>query len=358
MPTILRRFSRFTLHTFLLAVAVIAAVFAVVAWLTRPHSVVTISSPVVSPSGNQIALVIVRGDKRAFDDAQSFERFAATMDVRLWLVSLKNQKPTVTKAEISGGGSPLTWARDESHIVFVSGRIDLTPASNYEGLDSLDLQTGVVTPLAPAEVRTPQYSRNGSWLGYVRGSDLIVKNVRTGQHRLVQSAVSHHYWCWSPDSSCVFYIRDGLVVCQYDLQSNSERILFAASAVDEKYPSYVICSPDGTLLGYHFDNWFHTIDLASGQIKKQFPCDHYFIDFDWNATGICYVDAVDGERNKKARLMFFDPMTGKATVVATGPFAYPRWLDHSKILVRQGNTELWTYNVSDGAGARVFSGPK
>ena len=356
-----RSFRRFTLRTLLVVTAVIGGGCAIVAWLLREptYPVVLISSPVVSPSGDKIAFVATRGDQRSFNwqktgDVDAFVRFSETIDTRLWVVSLKDGESTDTRAEISPGPTPLTWARDQSHIVFVSGRVDSTSTADFMALGSLDLQTLAVSPAAPAEIWMPQYSPDGTYLGYVRGSDLTVEDVRTGVTTLVQSGVSHFYWCWSTSNSVVFYVRDGLLVCEYDLQSRSERVLFAAPAADEKYPGHVICSPDSSLLGCHIDGWFHTVDLTSGEIEKHFDCVHYFVDFVWYASGICYLDALDGEHKSKAKLMVYDPLTGTSSLVATGPFAYPRWLDDSRILVRKGNTELWAYGVRDGKGQKLF----
>ena len=110
---------------------------AVVAWLLRDPSypVLQISSPVVSPSGKEIAFVMARGD-RSFGrqhsgDVDAFE----TIDVRLSVVSLSDGKTTDTGAEISSGSTPMTWAPDESHIVFVSDDSDETATGNYMGLD-------------------------------------------------------------------------------------------------------------------------------------------------------------------------------------------------------------------------------
>lgn len=356
-----RSFRRFTLRTLLIVMAVIGVGCAIAAWLLREPSypVVQISSPVVSPSGKQIAFAIVRGDKRSFDwqhtgDVDAFERFSETIDVRLSVVSLSDGETTNTGAEISSASTPMTWAPDESHIVFVSGHIDETATANYMGLDSINLTTRTVKSIASPEIWMPQYSPDGTYLGYVRGNELIVENTKTGQRTPIQSGVSHHYWCWSPSNSDVFYIKDGLIVCQYDLQTSSERTLFAASRVDDKYPAHVVSSPDGTQLGYHFDDWFHIVDLQSGNTTKQFKCDHYFLDFDWNVTGICYVDTVDGERRNKAKVMVFFPNSGNSSLVATGPFDHPRWLGNSKILVRKGNTELWSYGVADGKGVELY----
>lgn len=357
-----RYFRRFTLRTLLLLVALIGVGCAIVTWLLREpiYPIVLVSSPVVSPSGEKVAFVLTRGDERSFNrqktgDVDAFERFSETIDVRLWIISVNDGQSTDTRAEISGGSTPLTWGRDESHIVFVSGRIDPIATTSHMALESIDLKTRGLASVAPGEIWMPQYSPNGANLGYVRGSDLIVENLQTGKRTLVSSGVSHHYWCWGVNNSLVFYIRAGLLVCEYDIRSGSERILFSAPVAEEKYPSHVICSPDGSLLGYHIDDWFHTIDLKSGKIEKHFKCDHYFIDFDWNVSGICYVDAVNGERKSKAALMVYDPIARKSSIVATGPFAYPRWVGTSRVLVRKGNTEIWTYGVPDGKGAKLFA---
>ncbi len=334
---------RFTLRTLFILVSLIGVGCAIVAWLLQEptYPVVLIASPVVSPSGKQIAFVVVRTDETDDD---------GPINVRLAVVSLSDGQTTNTAAELDMVQTPMTWARDESHIMFVSGHSD-----NFWGLDSIDLATRNVKSIASPEIRMPQYSPNGTYLGYVRGNDLIIENMRTGQRTHVQSGVSHYYWCWSPNNSDVFYIRDGLIVCQYDLLTNSERILFTASSGDE-YPAHLVSSPDGSQLGYHFDDWFHIVDLQSGNTSKQFKCNHYFLDFDWSVAGICYVDAVDGVRRSKANVMVFDPTSSKSSLVTTGSFSHPRWLDNSMILVQKGKTELWSYSVVGGKSVKL-NGP-
>jgi hypothetical protein len=354
-------FRRSFLLGLLIAIGWIVAVFALVHWQYRTpnYPIVQISSPVVSPSGQKVAIVVVRGDKRSFDwretgDIAAFNRFSHTIDVRLAVLSLADTQAIDTRAEISNGLNPMTWAADESHVVFVSGRIDPTATHNYMGLDSIDLATLTTKYVAPAQISTPRYSPDGMYLGYIRGDDLMLENIQTGEQRLVQTAVNHYHWCWSPGSAEVCYIKRGTSVCQYDLQAGSERVLFAAAPTADKHPSHVIFAPDGQQVGYHFDGWFHTVDLQSGKITQQFQCDHYFVDFDWNATGICYLDRVVGDRRNEAKVMVFDQDGGKSSLVTVGPFSYPRWIDKSTILIRKGNTELWTLDVADGSGRRLF----
>jgi hypothetical protein len=187
-------------------------------------------------------------------------------------------------------------------------------------------------------------------------SDLVVVDPSTGQRKTPENSVYRYALCWNPKSSQLFYIGEH-GVWQYDLSNDKKRVLWSAKGAEQQYPKRLICSPDGTQLGVHFQHgWFCTIDLTSGILQNRFKCDHYFADFDWNTAGICYFDAVDGERKGKAQLRVFDPITGKSSLVVKGALSYPRWLNTSEILVRKGNTELWRYRIADGQGKRIFSG--
>ena len=96
------------------------------------------------------------------------------------------------------------------------------------------------------------------------------------------------------------------------------------------------------------------MDLRTGKSVRHFQCDHFFLEFDWGAKGICYLDAVQGERRNLAKLMLHDPVTRKSSLIATGPFSQPRWMGGTKILVCKGNLELWEYRIDNLQGARLY----
>ncbi|WP_230773226.1 TolB-like translocation protein [Roseiconus lacunae] len=313
-----------------------------------------VSSPVVSPSGDKVAFAVTRGEEGALDFQAGVEAFSKTTDTRMWVVSLKNGEATDTRAEICTASTPLTWAHDESHIVFVSGRLDPLHNPSFQSLESIDLQSHELALIESERAWGPKYSANGTHLGYIRDTDLIVENVQAKERKLLAKRVNRYNWCWGVGNSRVFYIRDGFLVCEFSLQSQTERILHSASPEQGVFPLHVVCSPDGSLLGYCIDDWFTTIDLRTGETRKRFKCGHYFLAFDWNASGICYVDALDGDQRTNARLMVFNPSRETSTPIAEGVFAFPSWASDSQIIVRKGNAELWLYSVADGTGSKLF----
>lgn len=309
------------------------------------NSKVAVTTPVVSPLRDKVAFVL-------------YHETGTTAESQVAVVNVSDGKIFHTNA-VTLPGHTMTWSLDQSRIVFISGDVVPTRAERLWALDSIDLSSGKVSQIAQPRVKSPKFSPDGKHLGYVQDEELVVEQIKTGQRQQIQSNVSEYYWCWGTDDSTVFYIRNDFNVCQYDLKSQSERVLFAAPPGDDlPLPEDLVGSPDGSQVGYHFDGWFHTIELESGENVRRFKCDHYFLDFDWNSTGICYVDTVNGERRKQARVMVFDTVTGTSSAVVTGPFSYGNWLGKSKILVRKGNNELWVYDVDDGKGVKVFGATK
>jgi hypothetical protein len=119
--------------------------------------------------------------------------------------------------------------------------------------------------------------------------------------------------------------------------------------------SDLVRSPDGQQLGFHCpDEWFRTLDLATGTAVRRFQCDSYFVDFQWGESGICYLDKLTENRRGETKLLVYDPGADTSTLIATGPLFDPRWVDASRILVRKGRWELWIYDVDEKTGTRVF----
>lgn len=301
-----------------------------------------VTTPVVSPLKDKVAFVL-------------YHETETTAESQVAVVNVSDGKILHTNA-VTLPGHTMTWSLDQSRIVFISGDVVPTRAERLWALDSIDLSSSKVSQIAQPKVKSPKFSPDGKHLGFVQDEELIVEQLKTRQRHQVQSNVSERHWCWGSNGSMVFYIRNRFTVCQYNLKSKSERVLFSAPPGDDlPSPEDLIGSPDSSQVGYHFDGWFHTIEPESGKNVRRFKCDHYFLEFDWNSTGICYVDAVQDERRKQARVMVFDPVTGASSTVVIGPFSYASWLGKSKILVRKGNDELW---VDDGKRVKLFGTTK
>ncbi len=339
----------------------------------RPeYPVVCIASLAVSPSGDSVVFVVARADPKMYqglfsekttptERARTVQEYSATFSSRLWVLSLKDGKTRETKTEVMPCSSSLAWSPDGSYVAFVSAPIEKdakgNPSHNKDNIGCFPLRSGKVTAwYGTSNCRSPKYSADGQFLAFVQDNDLVAVNLSNNQTKTLQDSVWRWQLYWNPKSPQLYYIRKGSV-CEYNLSNNKQRVLFSANTEEDQFASFPICSPDGKQVGFHLnDKWFHTINLASLEVERRFKCDHYFVDFDWNSSGICYLDTADGEYKSKARLLVFDPNTGQSSLVATGPFAMPRWLNKSEILVRRGNVELWTYPVAGGQGKRVFSG--
>lgn len=136
--------------------------------------------------------------------------------------------------------------------------------------------------------------------------------------------------------------------------------LLAAKAGDDYREAdigHLLVSPDGRQLGFHRNGVFSTVDLQTRAVNEMFRCDHYFCSFDWQESGIVYLDQHDGDRRHNAVLAVYDPDEHTSTVIDAGPFAYPHWVDGSHILVRSGNATLLLYDVPAGCPKVIF-GPR
>ena len=164
-------------------------------------------------------------------------------------------------------------------------------------------------------------------------------------------------WLWGPKDEVVYYIRDGHSICSMRLADRKETVLLKLEIVDREYPSMLILSPTGEQLGIYFRSMFWTLDIATRRLKKWFHADHYFVAFDWNDAGVCYIDTLGTDRRRDARLMV-NRLDGQPSfVVASGRFSHPNWLTKSQILVLRKNVELWTHDAQSGKG-RVLYAPK
>lgn len=118
--------------------------------------------------------------------------------------------------------------------------------------------------------------------------------------------------------------------------------------------AYLTLSPDPDTVGFYAGKTFYAIYLNSREAAPLFSCDHWFTAFDWQKSGIVYLDAVDGERRRKARLMVFDTLTKTSREIAVGPFAFASWAQGDTIIARSGRSQIVLIDSRTGASRLLF----
>jgi hypothetical protein len=184
--------------------------------------------------------------------------------------------------------------------------------------------------------------------------NLVLVDAKSGTSRVFVEGIYPWQWCWATDGKSVYCIREnGRSVFQKQVDDpNQVTELFAAQESQEA--SFIVSSPDGRSVGIEAGGTFHTIDLATLEVAKRCRADHYFAEYSWNPSGVCYLDKVGAERETRANLMVYDLAENREKCVATGAFAYPRWISKDEIVVRQGNAEVWRYHIQTLKGEKLF----
>lgn len=358
---------RFSLLQLSLVVSIAAIAFALAAWQHREpvFPIMTVVHPVASPSGDKVAFVAIRGGQGA---GASSGVDSDTISCQLSVLSRTNGRIKHTQAEVGFDPYPMTWGSSESNLIFVSkAERDRFPGL-FGSLKSLNLRSSQAAQISPGYVDRPRASPDLQYIGYIfsntttGSSSLKIKHLQTAQETEVHPEINAYHWCWGPNSNCIYYLKDsgngGLAIARYDLKSMIEMILFSAIETDIHYPSHLIVSPDDLHLGFQYGDNFRLFEIESGATALGFKCDYYFqdfVNFDWNKAGICYLDSVAGKREKgPVRLMVYNPDTRISSLIATGAFAYPSWLDERTILVRKGDNELWAYDALNGKCSMLY----
>jgi len=314
----------------------------------REAPITVIGAPAASADGDRVAFFITRQANAKSRD----------MDSHLWVVDVNSRAAADTGAELLAAFYPLSWSPDGKSLVYTSGRND-----NFAALEQLELGPMTTRQLAPPTCFAPQYSPNGKYVGYIsrNGNDsLAVLDLDNGQMQVLATDVNQHYWCWAPDGSAVFYIRDSHIYRRSPGGGDAVLVYGSAENGDQKASdlSHLVCSPDGSQLGFYQDGCFRVSDLDSGQVRQLFQCDHYFLDFDWSAAGICYLDQSAEERRNEAKLMVCEPTSAEVRHIATGPFSQPSWLNDNQIVLRYGDKQLWVHTLETSQGELLVSPPE
>jgi len=359
---------RFSLRRMFVAISVVAMLLGGFVWFVNflsrmPEGVELVTEITPSALGKQVAFLACHG---GYDDEWTGVRdfiseysgyYAYPESVRLMLMNILEG----TSLDLGAGAlawRSIAWAKDESMLAFVSG--EFRPNDDRKRLQIFDLSTGTTNRAFLGSdwcIQSLAFSPDGKSLAFVENynnTNLTLLNIDEGSTTVLASGVNAHYLKWSVDGNSVFCIRNGLEIWQLGVHERSEKLLFRGKDMDENYPYILVPSPDGRRLGFGYACGFCSLDLETHEVEKWFDCRHYFVTFDWNDEGICYLDAVDEEIKSKARVMVYDPATGSNEEVAVGRFADVAWLRKGVLIVRRNNAEVWELTIRGRVMKRLF----
>lgn len=363
---------RFTLRELLIGLGILgigASVIRLIVVDAKP-AVVVITDIAVSHDCSRICVATALSDSRAWSrlktgdlSQRTSDTVSRTFDTRVVVVDTRDGAVSKTPARPSGETRTLTWKPDGSAFAVVSGRLgrNASGKSYFQGVDVYNCSTGTVVQRLPPRSRWPQYSPRGDLLGAVCNGSLLFLDVVSGTVR--GSAVGMTIdsgdlpWCWHPSGNIVYYVTDDQKIRQYRLDTAVWKVVYQDHHSNNARIDHVMCSPDGRLLGFYHAGQFRIVDVDKGLVKDSFQCGHYFLEFDWNSTGICYVDAGTGRSRRDLGILRVYNLADRSnTVVAKGPFALPRWLNRNEVVVRVGDTSMWAFRVGDGSSRCLYEG--
>lgn len=359
---------RFSIRTLLIALTVLGVLLGCGALFVRslsrvPDEVELVTAISPSSSGKRVAFIAYHG---GYDDEWTGVRdFIAEHSgyntypdsVRAMLLETADDR-LIDLGPGELGSGPIALPNDESMVAFVSSRISVD--DDRKRLQLFDFATGTTSTAFVGSdwyLRSLIFSPDSRSLAFIEnynGQNLVVLDLATGSTSVVSSGVNSHYLAWAVDGKSIFCIRKGLEIWRIGVDGKSKELVFTGKDLNENHPYHLVTSPDGKLLGFGYAWGFSVLDLETGETKKLFACDHYFLTFDWSDEGICYLDAVGAERQKEARVMVYDLVSGTSKEVVVGPFAYVSWLRKGVLIVRKHNSEIWEVTIESGAMKRLF----
>ncbi|MCA9233107.1 MAG: hypothetical protein KDA57_20845 [Planctomycetales bacterium] len=358
------------MRTLFAAISLLGLLLGSVAWFVNylsriPKEVTLVCEIAPSNAGNKVAFVRVHGE--------ILDKWSGVRDsiaahtghntypesVRLTLLNVKEHKKCLDLGGVDISGSP-AWARDDSLLAYVSAYSELNKNDERKRLQIYDVTSDSSDTVFVANdwfIRSLSFSPESKHLAFVENynnKNLRVLDIDSGNTTVLASGVNSFYVRWAVDGKSVFCIRNGLEIWQIAIEDKSKAMLFKGKDMNENYPNILTPSPDGRQLGFAYAGAFHSLDLETQRVARWFDCHHYFITFDWSNEGICYLDAVDEDAKKMARVMVYDPIGSTRTEVDVGPYAHVAWLREGVLVVRKDNTELWELTVQDKAMKRLF----
>lgn len=359
-----RRLRQFTLRSVLFAFTAFALALSIVHFvqsMTRPRAVV-ITDIAIRPGGSEVAIATTFSNPSAFTRLRrgdisvgSSQAVADSLTLRVFIVGSLDGELLGTKVQTSGEARSLTWSYDGSHLAMISGRLGTTSDGKtlFQGVDVCELATGDVSQLLPPRCKSPRFCQKTSMLGAIHNQSLIVVGDAFSGSRynspICRINTTNGNWCWHPDRTTIFFVNPNSELCEYQIDNDIQRVLIASDSAHPGQISHIISSPTGEQLGFYSNGRFNVVDRITGDVVAGFECASYFLEFDWNDTGICFLNQVSTFDTQFANLQLYTPRDDSIRTVATGHFALPRWLNEAEILVRQNNTAIRSFDVTDGS---------
>ena len=319
----------------------------------------------VSPSGKKIAFRTI-SDRSATSLPKWLYRFFGyrrdNVEVRTWVYSFDKK---VSRQVIDKQPKfQLVWSRDGSKIFCSTGNLK----TRTQKLSQIDVTHLTTKDIAEASglyfVVHYRFNANGEY--FCKNSALVgslkVHELRSNASFEIAKRIDSSEWCWSDDGKRVFYVKksdDGhsVELCETSLGTRTERVFFMTAVRSKKtstFISNITESPDGRQLGFHLNSWFHVVDIETLSVSKLFQCEHFYACFDWNDSGICYLDRVAGNRHSRARLLIYDPVLHESRVVARGPIQDAKWLNANQIVTKYAEKFIVSFDVATGRATTLF----
>ncbi|MBI4585881.1 MAG: hypothetical protein HY717_17870 [Planctomycetes bacterium] len=319
----------------------------------------TLADPAVSPDGKLVAVVGMKTYRAAEKLNQVLLRLGTYLDdidSHLYLVRLPDGIIQKTGIDVLPHG--LSWRPDGSEICLISAA-----ENDFSSLQRISVSGFSKEKVTSAHCFKACYSPSGEYLAYTQNPtfpngkwNLVIESLPSGKRTRIIEDVDPGYICWHRGGKKVYYTNRHQIFEQ-DVESAQKRVLLSIQQDEDTWIADLVCSPDGSLLGFRSEGVFQTVDLETGEVTQLFEYHQPWLEFDWKDQGICYIDNSSSQSLQDTKLLVYRPEEERSLEVARGPITCPRWLDRSHILVRQSLNELWIYEAGSGRGKRIFPGP-
>jgi hypothetical protein len=348
--------------TGVIAVLFISASLAIV-WTARNKPVINvIHEVVVAPGGGHIAILGSNQNRDVVETVKEY--FEIYGEPEPWSIVTMSVHERASKQIASAGPNTIAWSPDSTHLFYVSKESLALPLQCE--ISRVNVNDGLVEKISTQNswgIRGMKFSPDGRYVAFVElpSRQLTILNTSSPEDELSlqpsgTAPLLGSSWCWGMDSDRVYLIRDEKKIVEIELQDQSEQALytFQSARTTSHGMGELVASPERGTLGFFADGMFYELNVDTGVARSRFSRDHYFGSIDWNQTGICYIDKVNGERVSHGRLMYYDPGGMEEHEIAVGPYSMPRWLNRKEIVVRKNNAEVWVFNVTTERKRQIY----